>query len=108
MTHTYTKSFIKLWVSQMVTNNAFIQDDRINSNNIGLASAGNLLSLREILNVYADYIDQPIPQQAINIAPQAPEHKQREMHSVLPPSQRRQSINEFLALIESNSIEIIE
>ena len=54
MKYIYPKSFFKIWLSQIVANNAFIQDCRITSDNIGRASAGDLPSLRDILVVYAD------------------------------------------------------
>ena len=103
----YTKSFIRLWVSQMVTNNAFIQDERITNENIGSASRGELDALREILEVFADYIDKPVPQEAYNIAPQSPENKQRAMKKVLPFEERKSSIKEFIDLIDKGEIEIV-
>lgn len=108
MTYACPKSFFKIWLSQIVANNAFIQDCRITSDNIGRASAGDLPSLRDILVVYANYIDLPAPQSVGNIFPGAWEQKQIELYSIIPPSERRQSILDFIALIESNSIEIIE
>lgn len=107
MKHQYTKPFLKLWVAQMATNNAFIQDHRINSGNIGAASQGELPALREILEVYADYIDQPVPQQAMDLSPNAPDRKQRAMRLVIPVAERQSSIQEFIDLLDSGEIEIV-
>jgi hypothetical protein len=91
----------------MVTNNDFIQDERITNKNIGSASLGELDALREILLVFADYIDQPVPQDACNMAPQSPENKQREMKKILPFEERKSSIKEFIDLIDKGEIVII-
>lgn len=107
MQHPFTKSFIKLWVTQMCNNKAFITDTRITSENIGDASTGNLESLREILNVYKDYIDIPQLPTVANAATMDQDEKIRSITLILPFQDRKSSIEEFIQMIDQGLITIL-
>ena len=50
-----TKSFIRLWVSQMLENQSFLNDKRLNNAIVGGASSADLDALKNFLMIYADH-----------------------------------------------------
>jgi len=50
------KYFFEMWVSQMLQNKGFLNDQRLNNSAIvGNASLGDLNALRELLIIYIDH-----------------------------------------------------
>lgn len=96
-----------MWVSTIISNASFIQDGRVNATNLSEASKGDLSALKEILEVYLDYVDCPKPPAAVNVAPNAPEHRERLMFTVVPVAERKQSISEMISLIESGELKVV-
>ena len=91
-----------------MTNNAsFIQDRRVNGTNLGDASNGDLSALKEILEIYLDYVDRPKPQAAYNMSPDAPEHKERLVFTIVPVAERKQSISDMITLINKGELKVI-
>lgn len=101
-----TKSFIKLWVAQMLANPALLQDSRVTGDLVGDASRGDLPGLRKLLAIYQDHIDTPRMPTYFNTAPDAPDNRMREVFGPLPVSERRISIQELIAMIDEGSLSI--
>ena len=52
-----TKSFLKMWVLQMLQNSSFLNDPKLTGDMVGAAVSGDLNSLQNMLTIYLPHAE---------------------------------------------------
>lgn len=101
-----TKSFLTMWICQIIENKKILNDHRITGELVGKASSGDIEGLQELLVIYMDYIDLPTAHNSINVFPRQVDRKSHAILQIIPLQSRKQSIEDVLKLIKSNNFHI--